>query len=53
MACRRQWLQFANALWDVWFGSLADIGAALPNVRFTPESGNLRRSASVNSSALL
>jgi hypothetical protein len=25
---------------DVCFGSLADIAAALPNVRFTPESGH-------------
>jgi len=29
----------ANAS-DVRFGSLADIPAALPNVRFTPESGH-------------
>ena len=27
---------------DVRFGSLADIAAALPNVRFTPESGHNR-----------
>jgi len=43
MACRRQWLQFANALWDVCFGSLADIAAAFPNVRSTPESGHRQR----------
>jgi hypothetical protein len=38
MAWRRQWLQFANALWDVCFGSLADIAAALPNVALPPKA---------------
>jgi hypothetical protein len=29
---------------DVRFGSLADVADALPNVRFTPESGHHRAS---------
>src|ERR1700746_3263561 len=36
---------------SVCFGSLADIAAALPNVRFTPESGHHRKRSSCPPSA--
>jgi len=29
-----------RSVWDVRYGSLADIGAGETNVRFTPESGH-------------
>jgi hypothetical protein len=44
--------RLAKRLLDVRFGSLADIAAALPDVRFTPESGPRRRSSSCPLSAM-
>jgi hypothetical protein len=42
-AARQTWIN------DVRFGSLADIEAPSPDVRFTPESGHLKRAKGIKS----